>query len=106
MAKIKKTDITKLSKLEQQIEQLKEQKKKQEEQLSKKIGDYFLDELDLDTINSSDELYKIMDKVISEFKETEQDNQDSSDEETTENETSTDEFNQDNNNEFSDEVTE
>ena len=106
MAKIKKTDITKLSKLEQQIEQLKEQKKKQEEHLSKKIGDYFLAELDLDTINSSDELYKIMDKVISEFKETEQDNQDSSDEETTENETSTDEFNQDNNNEFSDEVTE
>ena len=106
MAKIKKTDITKLSKLEQQIEQLKEQKKKQEEQLSKKIGDYFLAELDLDTINSSDELYKIMDKVISEFKETEQDNQDSSDGETTENETSTDEFNQDNNNEFSDEVTE
>ena len=106
MAKIKKTDITKLSKIEQQIEQLKEQKKKQEEQLSKKIGDYFLAELDLDTINSSDELYKIMDKVISEFKETEQDNQDSSDGETTENETSTDEFNQDNNNEFSDEVTE
>ena len=106
MAKIKKTDITKLGKLEQQIEQLKEQKKKQEEQLSKKIGDYFLAELDLDTINSSDELYKIMDKVISEFKETEQDNQESSDEETTENETSTDEFNQDNNNEFSDEVTE
>ncbi|MDK7236001.1 hypothetical protein [Staphylococcus haemolyticus] len=106
MAKIKKTDITKLSKLEQQIEQLKEQKKKQEEQLSKKIGDYFLAELDLDTINSSDELYKIMDKVILEFKETEQDNQDRSDEETTENETSTDEFNQDNNNDFSDEVTE
>ena len=30
MSKIKQTDITKLSQLEQQIEQLKEQKKKQE----------------------------------------------------------------------------
>ncbi|MGV3125171.1 hypothetical protein ACEE94_10555 [Staphylococcus epidermidis] len=106
MAKINKTDISKLSKLEQQIEQLKAQKKKQKEQLSKKIGDHFLAELDLDTINSSDELYEIMDKVVSEFKGTEQDNRDSSDEETTENETSTDEFNQNNNNEFSDEVTE
>ena len=41
MSKIKQTDITKLSQLEQQIEQLKEQKKKQEEQLSNKIGGYF-----------------------------------------------------------------
>ena len=32
MSKIKQTDITKLSQLEQQIEQLKEQKKKQEAQ--------------------------------------------------------------------------
>lgn len=67
MSKIKQTDITKLSQLEQQIEQLKEQKKKQEAQLSNKIGGYFLNELDLNTINSSDELYKIMDKVIEEF---------------------------------------
>ena len=35
MSKIKQTDITKLSQLEQQIEQLKKQKKKQEEQLFK-----------------------------------------------------------------------
>jgi len=67
MSKIKQTDITKLSQLEQQIEQLKEQKKKQEAQLSHKIGGYFLNELDLNRINSSDELYKIMDKVIEEF---------------------------------------
>ncbi|WP_053023370.1 hypothetical protein [Staphylococcus haemolyticus] len=67
MSKIKQTDITKLSQLEQQIEQLKEQKKKQEEQLSNKIGGYFLNKLDLNMINSSDELYKIMDKVIEEF---------------------------------------
>ena len=67
MSKIKQTDITKLSQLEQQIEQLKEQKKKQEEQLSHKIGGYFLKTLDLNMINSSDELYKIMDKVIEEF---------------------------------------
>ena len=67
MSKIKQTDITKLSQLEQQIEQLKEQKKKQEAQLSNKIGGYFLNELDLNMINSSDELYKIMDKVMEEF---------------------------------------
>ena len=67
MSKIKQTDITKLSQLEQHIEQLKEQKKKQEAQLSNKIGGYFLNELDLNRINSSDELYKIMDKVIEEF---------------------------------------
>ncbi|AVG56938.1 MULTISPECIES: hypothetical protein [Staphylococcus] len=67
MSKIKQTDITKLSQLEKQIAQLKEQKKKQEEQLSNKIGGYFLNKLDLNMINSSDELYKIMDKVIGEF---------------------------------------
>lgn len=67
MSKIKQTDITKLSQLEQQIEQLKEQKKKQEAQLSHKIGGYFLNELNLNMINSSDELYKIMDKVIEAF---------------------------------------
>lgn len=63
MSKIKQTDITKLSQLEQQIEQLKEQ----EAQLSNKIGGYLLNELDLNMINSSDELYKIMGKVIEEF---------------------------------------
>lgn len=67
MSKIKQTDITKLSQLEKQIAQLKEQKKKKEEQLSNKIGGYFLNKLDLNMINSSDELYKIMDKVIGEF---------------------------------------
>lgn len=53
MSKIKQTDITKLSQLEQQIEQLKEQKKKQEAQLSNKIGGYFLNKLDLNMINGS-----------------------------------------------------
>lgn len=67
MSKIKQTDIAKLSQLEQQIEQLKEQKKQQEAQLSHKIGGSFLKKLDLNMINSSDELYKIMDKVIEEF---------------------------------------
>ena len=60
MSKIKQTDISKLSQLEQQIEQLKEQ-------LSNKIGGYFLKKLNLNMINSNDELYKIMDKVIEEF---------------------------------------
>lgn len=85
MSKIKKTDITKLSHLEQKIEQLKEQKKKQEAQLSNKIGEYFLNELDLDTIDSSDELYKIMDRVIEEFKDTKQNNSDRNNEDLTEN---------------------
>lgn len=83
MSKIKKTDITKLSHLEQKIEQLKEQKKKQEVQLSNKIGEYFLNELDLDTIDSSDELYKIMDKVIEEFKDTKQNSSDRNNEDLT-----------------------
>ena len=86
MSKIKQTDITKLSQLEQQIEQLKKQKKKQEEQLSNKIGGYFLNELDLNMINSSDELYKIMDKVIEEFnKDIEQNSIDENNENLTEN---------------------
>ena len=85
MSKIKQTDITKLSQLEQQIEQLKK-KEKQEEQLSNKIGDYFLNKLDLNMINSSDELYKIMDKVIEEFnKYIEQNSSDENNENLTEN---------------------
>ena len=85
MSKMKQTDITKLSQLEQQIEQLKEQKKKQEEQLSNKIGGYFLNKLDLNMINSSDELYKIMDKVIEEFnKDIEQNSSDENNENLTE----------------------
>ncbi|WP_180548971.1 hypothetical protein [Staphylococcus haemolyticus] len=85
MSKIKQTDITKLSQLEQQIAQLKEQKKKQEEQLSNKIGGYFLNKLDLNMINSSDELYKIMDKVIEEFnKDIEQNTSDENKENLTE----------------------
>ncbi|EJE43263.1 TPA: hypothetical protein ROT31_002008 [Staphylococcus aureus M49253] len=86
MAKIKKSDITKLSQLEQQIEQLKGQKKKQEAQLSHKIGVYFLNKLDLDMINSSDELYKVMDKVIEEFKNAKPNSSDENNEDLTENE--------------------
>ncbi|MCC3693700.1 hypothetical protein LLE83_09630 [Staphylococcus epidermidis] len=86
MSKIQQTDIPKLSQLDQQIEQLKKQKKKQEEQLSNKIGDYFLNKLDLNMINSSDELYKIMDKVIEEFnKYIEQNSSDENNENLTEN---------------------
>ena len=86
MAKIKKSDITKLSQLEQQIEQLKGQKKKQEAQLSHKIGVYFLNKLDLDMINSSEELYKVMDKVIEEFKNAKPNSSDENNEDLTENE--------------------
>ncbi|KMU54563.1 hypothetical protein [Staphylococcus hominis] len=87
MSKIKQTDIAKLSQLEQQIEQLKEQKKKQEAQLSHKIGGYFLNKLDLNMINSSDELYKIMDKVIEEFnKDIEKNNSNGNNENLKENE--------------------
>ena len=64
---------------------MKEQKKKQDAQLSNKIGEYFLNELDLDTIDSSDELYKIMDKVIEEFKDTKQNSSDRNNEDLTEN---------------------
>ena len=64
---------------------MKEQKKKQDAQLSNKIGEYFLNELDLDTIDSSNELYKIMDKVIEEFKDTKQNSRDRNNEDLTEN---------------------
>ncbi|WP_317608892.1 hypothetical protein [Staphylococcus epidermidis] len=83
------------------MKQLKEQKKKQEAQLSNKIGEYFLNELDLDMIDSSDELYKIMDKVIEEFKNTKQINSNWKNEDLTENE-----INQNNINKFSDDVRE
>ena len=86
MAKIKKSDITKLSQLEQQIEQLKGQKKKQEAQLSHKIGVYFLNKLDLDIINSGEELYKVMGKVIEEFKNAKPNSSDENNEDLTENE--------------------
>lgn len=67
MAKIKKTDINKLSKLDQQIEELKKQKKEQEEQVSKNIGSYILSKIDIDDSNSVDELYNVIDKVIENF---------------------------------------
>lgn len=68
MAKIKKTDITKLSKIEQQIEELKAQKKKQEEELANNIGDHFFNKIDIDLLESADELYEIIDEVLEKFK--------------------------------------
>ncbi|MFZ8258105.1 hypothetical protein ACO1KQ_14060 [Staphylococcus aureus] len=57
------------------------------EQLSNKIDSYFLNELDLNMINSSVELYKIMDKVIEEFnKDFEQNGSDENNENLKENE--------------------
>lgn len=54
-----------------------------------------MNELDLDTIDSSDELYKIMDKVIEEFKNTKQNSSNGKNE-----------INQNNINKFSDDVRE
>lgn len=71
MAKIKKTDINKLSKLEQQIEELKKQKKKQEEELAKNIGDHIMNNIDIDELDSADELYTIIDEVLEKFNEEE-----------------------------------
>ncbi|WP_432721654.1 hypothetical protein [Staphylococcus shinii] len=67
MAKIKKTDINKLSKLDQQIEELKKQKKKQEEELAKNIGNYVMSNIDFDELESADELYIIIDEVLEKF---------------------------------------
>lgn len=67
MAKIKKTDINKLSKLEQQIEELKKQKKKQEEELARNIGNYVMNNIDIDELESADELYLIIDEVLEKF---------------------------------------
>ncbi|MCG1130675.1 hypothetical protein K4P41_11020 [Staphylococcus epidermidis] len=83
MAKIKKTDISKLSKIDQQIEDLKKQKKQQQEQLSKKIGDYFLSKIDIENINSSDVIYELMDSILEEY------NNNDDDEQAENNETST-----------------
>lgn len=71
MAKIKKTDITKLSKLDQQIEELKKQKKKQEEELAKNIGDHIMSSIDIDEVDSADDLYTIIDEVVEKFNQTE-----------------------------------
>lgn len=67
MAKIKKTDISKLSKLEQQIEELKTQKKKQEEELAKNIGSHFMNNIDIDELESTEDLYNIIDEVLGKF---------------------------------------
>lgn len=67
MAKIKKTDINKLSKLDQQIEELKKQKKKQEEELARNIGNYVMNNIDIDELESADELYLIIDEVLEKF---------------------------------------
>lgn len=67
MAKIKKTDISKLSKLEQQIEELKTQKKKQEEDLAKNIGSHFMNNIDIDELESTEDLYNIIDEVLVKF---------------------------------------
>ena len=72
MAKIKKTDISKLSKLDQQIEELKKQKKKQEEELAKNIGDHIMNSIDIDELDSADDLYKIIDEVVEKFNQTEE----------------------------------
>ncbi|WP_145450375.1 hypothetical protein [Staphylococcus hominis] len=75
MAKIKKTDISKLSKIDQQIEELKKQKKQQQEQLSKKIGDYFLSKIDIENINNSDVIYELIDKISEEYNNNDNDEQ-------------------------------
>lgn len=67
MAKIKKTDISKLTKLEQQIEELKIQKKKQEEELAKNIGNHFMSNIDIDDLESTEELYSVIDEVLEKF---------------------------------------
>ncbi|WP_193014065.1 hypothetical protein [Staphylococcus equorum] len=70
MAKIKKTDISKLSKLDQQIEELKIQKKKQEEELAKNIGNHFMNNIDIDELESAEDLYSIIDEVLEKFNKT------------------------------------
>ncbi|MDG0844437.1 hypothetical protein M4L39_13545 [Staphylococcus equorum] len=67
MAKIKKTDISKLSKLDQQIEELKIQKKKQEEDLAKNIGSHFMNNIDIDELETTEDLYNIIDEVLGKF---------------------------------------
>lgn len=85
MAKIKKTDISKLSKLDQQIEELKKQKKKQEEELAKNIGDHIMSSIDIDEVDSADDLYTIIDEVVEKFNQKEENIDDINSENETEN---------------------
>lgn len=75
MAKIKKTDISKLTKLEQQIEELKIQKKQQEEELAKNIGNHFMSNIDIDDLESAEDLYSIIDEVLEKFNNTNNNNE-------------------------------
>lgn len=83
MAKIKKTDINKLSKLEQQIEELKKQKKKQEEELARNIGNHVMNNIDIDELESADDLYLIIDEILEKFNKSTNSNEQESNKETT-----------------------
>ncbi len=67
MSKIKKTDLNKLTKLEKQIIELTKEKEKQEKELANKLGAYFLEKLNIDEVESTEEVYTLIDNVIEKF---------------------------------------
>lgn len=67
IGKVRKTDLNKLSKLEEQILELTKQKEEQEKELANKLGVYFLNELNISEVRSVEEIYELIDEVISNF---------------------------------------
>lgn len=67
MSKIKKTDLNKLTKLEKQIIELTKEKEKQEKELANKLGTYFLEKLNIDEVESTEEVYTLIDNVVEKF---------------------------------------
>ncbi len=67
MSKIKKTDLNKLTKLEKQIIELTKEKEKQEKELANKLGAYFLEKLNIDEVESTEEVYTLIDNVVEKF---------------------------------------
>lgn len=75
MSKIKKTDLNKLTKLEKQIIELTKEKEKQEKELANKLGAYFLEKLNIDEVESTEEVYNLIDNVVEKFNSNEFENE-------------------------------
>lgn len=67
IGKVRKTDLNKLSKLEEQILELTKQKEEQEKDLANKLGVYFLNELNISEVGTVEEIYELIDEVINKF---------------------------------------
>uniref|UniRef100_UPI00261DA274 hypothetical protein n=1 Tax=Thomasclavelia cocleata TaxID=69824 RepID=UPI00261DA274 len=53
--------------LEKQIIELTKEKEKQEKELANKLGAYFLEKLNIDEVESTEEVYTLIDNVVEKF---------------------------------------